>query len=309
MNLKSIRSQFGETVLSIAEKDEDLVVIVADISHGIFKDFRNKFPTRYYNIGICEPAIVNMAAGLNKVGINPVVHTIAPFLIERSFEQIKLDFAYQNLNINLVSVGSSYDYSKLGYSHHCYEDAAILKHFERSQIFFPGNSDEFDILFRQHYTDNKINYFRITEFPHEESISIDLSKKKYCHKITDGSDITIVALGNQLKKVVNAAKDLKSLNINAEIIYYNCLKPFEEKIFLQSLRKTKKFICVEEISQFGGLYEDCLKSLNKNKINFDSEQIAIKEIIHEYGTYDDLSENSNVSEKNIIIQSKKLIGK
>lgn len=309
MNLKSIRAQFGETVLSLAEKDENLVVLVADISHGIFKDFRNKFPKRYYNIGICEPAIVNMAAGLNKVGINPVVHTIAPFLIERSFEQIKLDFAYQNLNVNLVSVGSSYDYSKLGYSHHCYQDAAILKHLDRSQIFFPGNSEEFNILFRQHYADNKINYFRITEFPHEEKIKLNLNEKKYSHKIIDGSDITIVVLGNQLKKVMNAAKHLKSCNIESEIIYYNCLKPFEEKIFLNSVSKTKKLLCVEEISQFGGLYEECLKCLNQNKITFESEHIAIKRIIHEYGTYDDLSQFSDVSEKSIINQSKKLLGK
>jgi transketolase len=308
MNLKSIRAQFAETVLSIAEKDEDLVVLVADISHGIFKDFRGKFPNRYYNIGICEPTIVNMAAGLNKVGINPVVHTIAPFLVERSFEQIKLDFAYQNLNVNLVSVGGSYDYSKLGYSHHCYEDAAILKHFERSQIFFPGNAEEFDTLFRQHYKDSKINYFRITEFPHKQNISLNLNKKIYSYKIKNGSDISIVVLGNQLEKVINAEKYLNSEKINAEIIYYNCLKPFEDKIFLESIKKTKKFLCVEEISQFGGLYEECLRSLSKSKISFNSEQIAIKNIIHDYGTYDDLSESSGVSEKNIIFQSKKLIG-
>ena len=309
MNLKSIRTQFSETALSIAEKDENLVVIVADISHGIFKNFRNKFPKRYYNIGICEPAIVNMAAGLNKVGLNPVVHTIAPFLIERSFEQIKLDFAYQNLNINLVSVGSSFDYSKLGYSHHCYEDAAILKHFDRTQIFFPGNSEEFDILFRQHYKDKKINYFRITEFPHEEKIKIHLNEKKYSYKVMDGSDITFVVLGNQLKKAMKAAKNLKSNNINCEIIYFNSLKPFEDKIFLKSVSKTKKFLCIEEISQFGGLYEECLKCLNLNKINFESEHLAIKKIIHDYGTYDDLCEYANLSEKNIISQSKKLLGK
>ena len=71
---------------------------------------------------------------------------------------------------------------------------------------------------------------------------------------------------------------------------------------------TKKFLCVEEISQFGGLYEECLRSLSKSKISFNSEQIAIKNIIHDYGTYDDLSESSGVSEKNIIFQSKKLIG-
>ena len=81
---------------------------------------------RYYNIGICEPSMVNLAAGFSKVGLNPVVHTIAPFLIERSYEQIKLDFGYQNLNGNFISVGNSYDYAGLGCTHHCPSDVAIL---------------------------------------------------------------------------------------------------------------------------------------------------------------------------------------
>ena len=87
----NMRQTFANTVTDLGQVDQNIVIMVADISHGIFGEFREKIKNRYYNIGICEPAIVNMAAGLNKVGINPIVHTIAPFLITRSFEQIKLD--------------------------------------------------------------------------------------------------------------------------------------------------------------------------------------------------------------------------
>ena len=118
--MKKLRNVFAETMLNLGKKNKKLVVIVGDISHGILKPFAKKFPKRYYNIGICESATVNMAAGLSKVGLNPVVHTIAPFLIERAYEQIKLDFGYQKLDVNLVSVGGSFDYSKLECSHHCY---------------------------------------------------------------------------------------------------------------------------------------------------------------------------------------------
>ena len=102
-----IREVFAELVFKLGKKDKNLVVMVGDISHGILKKFREKFPERYYNIGICEPSMVNLAAGLSKVGLNPVIHTIAPFLIERSYEQIKLDFAYQKLPVNIVSVGGA----------------------------------------------------------------------------------------------------------------------------------------------------------------------------------------------------------
>jgi len=304
--MRNMRQTFGSTLTEIAKKDENVVVIVADISHGIFSEYRNLIGERYYNIGICEPAIVNLAAGLNKVGLNPVIHTIAPFLIERSFEQIKLDFGYQNLNVNLVSVGSSFDYSKLGCSHHCYEEVALLKHFKRSQIFLPGSNDEFEILFKQHYKDNKINYFRITEFPHDEKIDLDINNRKYSFKIKDGKDLTLVALGNQLKNVIKSELILRNQGYNVEIIYFNTLMPFNDKMFLESIKKTKKFICVEELSRSGGLYEECLKSTLKLDQKITSNHISITDFIHEYGSYEQLSEIAGLSVENIVCHAQSL---
>ena len=304
----NMRQTFANTVTDLAEQDQSIVVMVADISHGIFGEFRDKIKNRYYNIGICEPAIVNMAAGLNKVGINPIVHTIAPFLITRSFEQIKLDFGYQNLNINLVSVGGSFDYTKLGCSHHSYEEVAILKHFARAQIFLPGSNIEFETLFRQHYKDNKINYFRITEYPHNFDLNIEKKEKQYCYKIEDGEHLTIVALGNQLKHALEASKILRAQNnIKCDIIYFNTIRPFDPEIFIKSLKKTKKFICIEELSKSGGIYEDCLKSSLKIPEKISSSHISIKDFIHDYGSYDELSLIAGLSHKNIIMEAKKLI--
>jgi transketolase len=304
----NMRQTFANTVTDLAQVDQNIVIMVADISHGIFGEFREKIKNRYYNIGICEPAIVNMAAGLNKVGINPIVHTIAPFLITRSFEQIKLDFGYQNLNINLVSVGGSFDYTKLGCSHHSYEEVAILKHFARAQIFLPGSNIEFETLFRQHYKDNKINYFRITEYPHEYKIDINATKKIYSFKIRDGKDLTIVALGNQLKNAIKVAEILVSeYGIESDIVYFNSIKPFEAKIFMQSISKNKKFICIEELSQSGGLYEECLKESLKIEDKIRSEHVSITDFIHDYGSYDQLSEIAGLSVKNIIQKAKNLL--
>ena len=100
--MKKLRLEFADTMLEIGLNDPRLVVMVGDISHGILQPYAKACPGRYYNIGICEPTIVNMAAGLNKTGLIPVVHTIAPFITERSYEQIKLDFGYQNLSGNIV---------------------------------------------------------------------------------------------------------------------------------------------------------------------------------------------------------------
>ena len=136
--MKKLRQQFADTCIEIGQNDQKLIVMVGDISHGILQPYAKLFPERYYNIGICEPSIVNMAAGLSHVGLIPVVHTIAPFIIERAYEQIKLDFGYQKLGINLISVGGAFDYSQLGCSHHCYADVSLMSHFQKLSDFFNG---------------------------------------------------------------------------------------------------------------------------------------------------------------------------
>ena len=100
--MKKLRQEFADTMVEVGLKDPKLVVMVGDISHGILKPYAQACPKRYYNIGICEPTIVSMAAGLNHSGLVPVVHTIAPFITERSYEQIKLGFGYQKLDLNLI---------------------------------------------------------------------------------------------------------------------------------------------------------------------------------------------------------------
>ena len=159
--MKKIREQFADTMLELGKKDPRLVVMVGDISHGILQPYAKACPGRYYNIGICEPTIINMAAGLNKTNLIPVVHTIAPFITERAYEQIKLDFGYQNLSINIVSVGGAFDYSQLGCSHHCYTDVSLMSHFKRGIVVIPGTSFEFHKLFTDAYDNGLINYFKI----------------------------------------------------------------------------------------------------------------------------------------------------
>ena len=159
--MSNIRKKFAEVVNELASRDKKLVVTVADISHGLFKSFREHHSNRYFNIGICEQGMVNIASGLSKSGLNPIVHTIAPFITERAYEQIKLDFGYQNEGVNLVSIGGAFDYSKLGCTHHCYTDVSLFSHFKNSVIVIPGTENEFSILFKSIYKKKIIKYFKI----------------------------------------------------------------------------------------------------------------------------------------------------
>ena len=306
--MKKLRQEFSDTMLEVGSNDQDLVVMVADISHGMLKSYAESCPGRYFNIGICEPSIVNLACGLSKVGLNPVVHTIAPFITERSYEQIKLDFGYQNLSMNLITVGGSFDYAQLGCSHHCYTDVSLLAHLKRSVIVLPASPIEFNKLFKDLYKQNTINYFRLTEYPHGvvfKEEEIELGK---AIKVASGEDITIAALGPQLKNALIARETLQSFGISAEIIYYHSFKPFDSESLKESVGKTKHLISLEELSAHDGLFNQCLHSIIGIP-DVKTCQMAVKDFIRSYGSYEELCKKAGLSYEDVVDNARKLLNR
>lgn len=290
----------------IGRKNKKLVVMVGDISHGILKPFAKKCKNQYYNMGICEPSIMSMASGLSISGMIPVVHTIAPFVIERAYEQIKLDFGYQKLGINIITVGGSFDYSKLGCSHHCYTDVSLMSHFKNCKIFIPGSENEFKKLFIENYKKKQINYFRLPDNNHRVKIEYNKIQTGKGIVINKGKSITVAVTGYLLKHVIDILPKLKKYNINPEVLYFNTLKPFDKNIIRRSLKKTKKLITIEELSAHDGLHNLCLRScfdLNVKKI----KQLAVKDFIHEYGSFEDLCKTSKLDRDSIFREIIKLI--
>lgn len=213
---KKIRQQFADTMLEVGKTDQDLVVLIGDISHFILQEFAQACPGRFYNVGICEPTIVSMGAGVAKAGLHPVMHTIAPFLIERSFEQIKLDFCYQGMAGNLITVGSAFDYSKLGCTHHCYDDWGLMKSLPNTQVIYPASPIEFDILFRQTYRNSFLTLFRLPEYGHSYGLEPDSVQFGKGIKITDGTNLTIVATGSHLRDALDCRSELIQSGLDPE---------------------------------------------------------------------------------------------
>jgi transketolase len=98
---------FQQAITARAALDDRIFLIIGDVGGGLFKDFRRHFPKRYFNAGLCEQSMVSLAAGMAIEGFRPVIYTITPFLIERAFEQVKLDVDVQQLPVGLV--GCPYD--------------------------------------------------------------------------------------------------------------------------------------------------------------------------------------------------------
>ena len=134
-----MRRRFGKVINQLAKKDSKIVLLVGDIGYGIFDDFRKEHPKKFFNLGICEQSIISLAAGMALEGLKPWVYTITPFLIERPFEQIKLDIDQQKANVNLVG---SADYPSLGPSHAEIDGKKLMKLFKNIDSFFPKDSHD-----------------------------------------------------------------------------------------------------------------------------------------------------------------------
>ena len=287
MTSKSMRQQFADTMLEVGQEEPKLIVLVGDISHFILQPFAKACSGRYYNVGICESAIVTMAAGLAKVGFYPVVHTIAPFIIERPFEHIKLDFCYQQLGGNLVTVGSAFDYSNLGCTHHCYSDFALLKTLPRTQIIYPASPVEFDTLFRQVYRSGKLTLFRIPAHQHSQDFSVKDIQFGKGIKVTNGSNLTIVATGPQLHNALAAQDALGDMGWNTEILYIHTIRPLDTDIIRASVSKTRRVLVIEEHMRSGGLGDDVLRvTADISSVQYSSLSIP-DTFVTAYGSYQD----------------------
>ncbi len=155
-----MRKQFPKTVLELMDKDERIVVLLGDIGIFAFQDVFKKYPTRCYNIGILEQTMVGMAAGLAMAGFIPIVHTIEPFLVDRAFEQIKLDFGCQELKGTIVGVDVSKTAPNLGYTHQSTYAIERMLRVQGMRVFECVDAKELDYTLKHYY--EGLNYIRIS---------------------------------------------------------------------------------------------------------------------------------------------------
>ncbi len=134
-----MRKTFGKVIVELAEKDDTVVLLVGDYGYGVVDEFQSKFPDRFFNLGICDQSMIGVAAGMALSGLKPYVFTITPFLIERPFEQVKLDIDQQNVNVKLVGYG---DYPDQGPTHNALNEKKLCELFVNIKSYFPNNGDE-----------------------------------------------------------------------------------------------------------------------------------------------------------------------
>ncbi len=220
---RKMRNNFVATLSDVIEKDEKAILLLGDISVYAFRNLFSSFPNRVKNIGILEQATIGFMAGLSMEGLNPIFHTIAPFGVERCFEQLKLDFGYQNLRGSIITVGASYDYAALGPSHHAPGDVQCLLSIPNFPIVVPGTGLEFDMLFRQRYNEGKA-YYRLSNQVNISSQNVFYGKGNIIRQKEKETKVTVISIGPTLDLVLNSTLHSPS---RYNILYYTTVEPFD----------------------------------------------------------------------------------
>ena len=251
----SMRDRMGEVVSDLIETDHSTALILADIGKDRFWDALKNYPDRVINVGIMEQTAVSLAAGFALEGFHPIVHSIAPFVVERPFEQIKDDFCYQGLGGTLISIGASYDYGTDGMTHHGSADVPILKTLPRMQICVPGTADEFEILLRQTYSNGAPTYIRTSVQQNNSSRIVSFGK---LHLEREGRDGVVVAVGPMLDRTLAAVED-----IDLTVLYATTVVPFDEETLRHAAAKASTNVILVEPYYEGGLVPDIARALEE----------------------------------------------
>ena len=276
---------FGEEVIKLAEKDEKIVAITASMTQGTgLEEFSKRFRSRFFDVGIAEQHAVTMAAGMAKNGLKPVFGVYSTFL-QRAYDQIIHDVALQKLNV-LFGIDRAGLVGEDGETHQGIFDLSYLRHIPNLTILAPCDYSEFRKMLQFSLTGDKgpvaIRYPRGTGF--EKIVETDDIVLGKGVKIKEGTDLTIVAVGNMVVNALEAAKTLEKLGISAEVINARFIKPLDEKLILRSASKTKKVVTIEDNSIVGGFGSSVMEVIGASDLNVKIKSIGFPDEFVRHGS-------------------------
>lgn len=223
MSADSMRDRFVRVVTELLDTEPRLALVLADISVDRFlaNGACERHPKRIVNVGIREQLMVNVAAGMALEGMRTIAHSFAPFLIERSFEQVKLGFAHQGVGGILVSAGASYDIAAYGRTHQTAADVALMAALPGWRVLLPGHSDEAEAFLRDAVNSDDAVYIRLSDQQNSVSQPVDSGRLVTTRWGATGG-LTVIAVGPMLDAVTEATSAL-----DATILYASTIRPFD----------------------------------------------------------------------------------
>ncbi|MEQ0564766.1 transketolase [Amycolatopsis sp. NEAU-NG30] len=215
--MSPMRETFLETAEQIVDADPDVAIVLADISAAQLAGAARRHPDRVINVGIREQLLVSTGAGLALAGLRPIVHTFPSFLVERAFEQVKLDFSHQEAGGVLVSWGASYDMSTAGRTHQSPGDVALIDSLPGWTVHVPGHPEEARRLLLESVPGDGRVYLRLSA---QENAAAHLGVG--FTRLRHGTRGVVVAVGPVLDRVLRATAGL-----DVTVLYASTIRPFD----------------------------------------------------------------------------------
>ncbi|MFJ3800980.1 transketolase family protein [Streptomyces sp. NPDC090088] len=218
--MDTMRDRFAPVAARLLDENPRVAVVLAEIGAANFEEALRLHPDRVINVGIREQLLVGAAAGLALTGLRPVVHTFASFLVERPFEQLKLDLGHQDAGAVLVSAAASFDWPAGGYTHMAPGDVALLDTLDGWTVHVPGHPDEAETLLRHAVAagDDKV-YVRLSAQSNRSALPVDGRRSR---TVREGRSGVVVAVGPMLDTVLEATEGL-----DVTVLYAATVRPFD----------------------------------------------------------------------------------
>ena len=235
--MRAMRETFASTATDLLERDERVAIVLADISEALFARAIRHDPLRAVNVGIAEQCMVGVAAGFAMEGFHPIAHSLSPFMTERPYEQLKVDFGYQGLGGTFVAAGGSYDYASEGATHHAPGDAALMLAIPGMQVLVPGHASEVDQLLRATYANEDPTYIRTSLASNTERHDVVPGRVEVLRR---GAGPTVVVFGPMLTRTVEATESL-----DITLLYATSLEPFDDAGLVEMAGASPDVVVVE----------------------------------------------------------------
>ncbi|MDH6109900.1 transketolase [Kitasatospora sp. MAP12-15] len=236
--MDTMRERFATVTSDLLVHDPRVAVVLADIGAAGFAEAAQQYPDRVVNVGIREQLLIGTAAGMALTGLRPFAHTFASFLIERPFEQVKLDLGHQGVGAVLVSAGGSYDWPAGGRTHMAPGDVALLDTLPDWTVRVPGHPDEAETLLRHAAADGDANvYVRLSA--HQNAAARPITPGRFL-TVRRGTGAVVLAVGPMLDAVLAATEGL-----DVTVLYAASIRPFDARALRAALGERADVVLVE----------------------------------------------------------------
>lgn len=304
---KAQRDAYGHALVELGSMNASVVVFDADLSRGTRTNwFQEKFPDRFFNIGIAEQNMIGMASGIALTGKIPFVTTYSIF-ISRAFDQIRQSVSFTRSNVKIVATHSGFSAAFDGGSHQGLEDLAIMRVLPGMTILSPADYNEArQAIFAAAKFQGPV-YIRIGKFDQpvitSEETPFVIGK---AHVMVHGSDVAIFSTGSLVAEALVAAKMLEEENIKAEVINISTIKPLDEETLLRSAGKCGCVVTAEEHNKIGGLFS-AVSELICSNLTVPVSYVAVNDVYGETGSWEELLNKHMLTAAGIVNCAKEIL--